>query len=137
MTEITGGEGGNGVRVKKFRGDSAEEYKLFKKEADGYILGLPETVPESKHGVKLYNLLDKGTEKEQTPVGELMEPYGPRDFLGEWGLTKLWGILDEAYPDKPVMQEMEEALEGQFAYEIKKDEACFWCYLRFNLRQYF
>ena len=73
---------------------SSETFKLFKKEADGYILGLPDTVPESKHGVKLYNLLDKGTEKEQTPVGELLEPYGPRDFLGDWGLTKLWGILD-------------------------------------------
>ena len=76
------------MRVKKFRGDSAEEYKMFKKEADGYILGLPDNVPAEKYGVKLYDLLEKGTAEEQTPVGELMEPYGLRDFLGAEGLDK-------------------------------------------------
>ena len=82
-------ENGNS-KLKKLRGETAEEYRAWKKEAEGMLLGLPNTVPEEKWGARLYNMVDK-----EAPAGELIEEYAPKDFLGKDGLELFWKIFDD------------------------------------------
>lgn len=44
---------GVGGSFKKLRGDAAEEYRSWKKNAEGVILGLPDTIKKEQYGVKL------------------------------------------------------------------------------------
>ena len=97
--------------LRKLRGDSAQEYQDWKKEAEGYMLGLPDNVQKKAHGSRLYNLVEKPS-----------EPYRAKDPHHDGGEQQFWDGRDEAFPEKEEMDKTEEALRGFFDLRMEKED---------------